>query len=258
MDTNAIIIVTIMQLAVNWMKPLNKAVINTISGISLIILVSLIIGISIAVYRSPDMFSSDSIKMHSAPYIWIMAVLLLIILICSVLSLYFKDRELSFTIKPDNRLRLIKSKISELPESAVKEEKKRVYISTAAYSVIGVSLLSILLYLLNRNNFKSMEVDDVVFYMLIAILPEIVLSALAYVVSEVLKNRSYLREIELLSNTERTTGIDKDNIESSSGFLSLSIFISAIVLIVLGILNGGASDVLIKAVNICTECIGIG
>ena len=29
-------------------------------------------------------------------------------------------------------------------------------------------------------------------------------------------------------------------------------------LMVLGILNGGAHDVLVKAVNICTECIGLG
>ncbi|MBR5230930.1 MAG: hypothetical protein IKW00_01635 [Clostridia bacterium] len=32
----------------------------------------------------------------------------------------------------------------------------------------------------------------------------------------------------------------------------------AVLLIVLGILNGGLWDVLVKAVNICTECIGLG
>ena len=30
------------------------------------------------------------------------------------------------------------------------------------------------------------------------------------------------------------------------------------VLIVLGVLNGGARDVLAKAVKICSECIGLG
>ncbi len=30
------------------------------------------------------------------------------------------------------------------------------------------------------------------------------------------------------------------------------------VFIVLGVMNGGARDVLIKAINICTECIGLG
>ena len=33
---------------------------------------------------------------------------------------------------------------------------------------------------------------------------------------------------------------------------------AAAVLVVLGAMNGGARDVLVKAVNICTECIGLG
>lgn len=36
------------------------------------------------------------------------------------------------------------------------------------------------------------------------------------------------------------------------------VLVASIVFIVLGIVNGGANDVLIKAVNICTECIGLG
>lgn len=36
------------------------------------------------------------------------------------------------------------------------------------------------------------------------------------------------------------------------------VFALAVVFIILGILNGGARDVLVKAINICTECIGIG
>lgn len=33
---------------------------------------------------------------------------------------------------------------------------------------------------------------------------------------------------------------------------------AAIVLIVFGVINGGARDVLAKAVKICSECIGLG
>ena len=28
--------------------------------------------------------------------------------------------------------------------------------------------------------------------------------------------------------------------------------------IILGVINGGANDVLVKAINLCTECIGLG
>ena len=33
---------------------------------------------------------------------------------------------------------------------------------------------------------------------------------------------------------------------------------AAIALIAMGVLNGGMRDVLVKAINICTECIGLG
>ena len=38
----------------------------------------------------------------------------------------------------------------------------------------------------------------------------------------------------------------------------LILFAAALVLLVLGVRNGGLRDVLFKAINICTECIGLG
>ena len=44
----------------------------------------------------------------------------------------------------------------------------------------------------------------------------------------------------------------------SSPTLRLVLYAAAVLLTVLGIFNGGLWDVLVKAVNICTECIGLG
>lgn len=38
----------------------------------------------------------------------------------------------------------------------------------------------------------------------------------------------------------------------------LVVFALAIIMIISGFINGSADDVLIKAVNICMECIGLG
>ena len=43
-----------------------------------------------------------------------------------------------------------------------------------------------------------------------------------------------------------------------SSALRIALYAAAVVLIVLGVMNGGLRDVLIKAINICTECIGLG
>ena len=40
--------------------------------------------------------------------------------------------------------------------------------------------------------------------------------------------------------------------------IRIALVIAAIILIIAGILNGGMADVLTKATNICTECIGLG
>lgn len=42
------------------------------------------------------------------------------------------------------------------------------------------------------------------------------------------------------------------------GFVRAAVLAAALLLIGLGIWNGGARDVLVKAVQICTECIGLG
>ena len=36
------------------------------------------------------------------------------------------------------------------------------------------------------------------------------------------------------------------------------LYIAATVMLLLGVLNGGLNDVFVKAINICTECIGLG
>ncbi len=45
---------------------------------------------------------------------------------------------------------------------------------------------------------------------------------------------------------------------SRTGLLRAGLLVLALGLIVLGILNGGLRDVLVKAANLCTECIGLG
>ena len=40
--------------------------------------------------------------------------------------------------------------------------------------------------------------------------------------------------------------------------IRLGLAMAGVVLFVFGILNGGMADVLTKAINICTQCIGLG
>jgi len=44
----------------------------------------------------------------------------------------------------------------------------------------------------------------------------------------------------------------------NSRLIRTIILIAALCMILAGVMNGGARDVLIKAVNLCTECVGLG
>lgn len=44
----------------------------------------------------------------------------------------------------------------------------------------------------------------------------------------------------------------------SLGIARITVLCLGVLFIILGVMNGGARDVLVKAINICTECIGLG
>ena len=66
------------------------------------------------------------------------------------------------------------------------------------------------------------------------------------------------REINLLKGISGTKAPETVGKPSRVGYVRIALYAVAMVLIVLGIHNGGMRDVLIKAINICTECIGLG
>ncbi|MBQ6325961.1 MAG: thioredoxin [Clostridia bacterium] len=44
----------------------------------------------------------------------------------------------------------------------------------------------------------------------------------------------------------------------SKGAIQAILVVAAIALMIVGVLNGSARDVLYKAITICTECVGLG
>jgi len=59
-----------------------------------------------------------------------------------------------------------------------------------------------------------------------------------------------------IRQTRPASGYDPSS--NQKGWLRIAIIAAALILIVIGTVNGGARDVLYKAINICTECIGLG
>ena len=73
-----------------------------------------------------------------------------------------------------------------------------------------------------------------------------------------MKTRKICREALRAHHSHTKPYRESEMPEKRKNILRAAFIVLAAALILLGITNGGLWDVLVKAINICTECIGLG
>jgi len=111
----------------------------------------------------------------------------------------------------------------------------------AALAVSALCALEMLVYLANTANFASRDLEQTVGRMLLFILP----AALCMLVC------AFFLQRDASPKPEKQSG-------KKTLYVRIALAVLALALIAAGIANGGVRDVFVKAVNICTECIGLG
>lgn len=183
-------------------------------------------------------------------------------LVTTIVHLYSHEKSNNrIIIFPDNQLRLIKTNVSVLPAAAVAEERRRRRIKIVSCAVIvGCSLISSA-YFLQEKHFTSWDLETVMCSMIFHVSPWILIAFVSAMIATVLCESSYLREIMILNqfaHNKRADNAPSVKETSMTFVLRIALYAAAILFIVLGVMNGGLYDVLVKAINICTECIGLG
>lgn len=166
----------------------------------------------------------------------------------------------------------------ELSEKISRERKLR---SVLYYVRIGLIILEStlpLIYLLNPANFpaKSGEYNAEILHGMLLYLVFLAPLAIYEVVYVLIRDASLHREHAALKEAVKLVGITdapieepvskiariRDFLVENKKPITLGVRIAfvgcAIGFIIAGVLNGGMEDVLNKAINICTECIGLG
>ena len=66
--------------------------------------------------------------------------------------------------------------------------------------------------------------------------------------------------VQLYAGEPKHSAVKKRRVHTDKSIFvaRLAVLVLGILFIVLGVMNGGSRDVLVKAINICTECIGLG
>ncbi len=155
----------------------------------------------------------------------------------------------------------------ELSETLAKSKKLLAVIKIAIAALTAALAIPSLLFVFNLNNF-TLKTNESVMAACTYILPWAFIAAgllvgYSYIEKAILNRQIALLKPEVakhnLKITEQTEcKCCKKKRETNLLIARLVILFLAVGLIIAGIFNGGMADVLAKAVNICTECIGLG
>ncbi len=158
----------------------------------------------------------------------------------------------------ENRFALAIARAEKTPEMLLEEKKRRV-IRLACAGICVLCGAFILKYLLNAANFESRDLEPVMGRMMLNVAPWVAVAFAALLGMTQFCEISLLREIELAKKAPKRSAEARISAKKSIvNAIRIAIAVISIVLIAIGVLNGGMRDVLVKAVNICTECIGLG
>lgn len=246
---------------------------TVVTGILFIVQAALIYYAGNTPTYSPELVAEKLSQIAVPAWLWVAAVVVGVILWC-----VFRVPEARLTHKRTARETLVKlcrripvtdGELSEEGNQAERAEKIRLVVCASCIFVCLVCAVVSAVYLFNRSHFPANDLNTEILAMLKTVLPCAgagFAACIAFVVYENIAAKRELPYVKKLLATGGARGVLP--LEAKSCALSapswtlpavrIALAVLGVTFIIIGILNGSALDVLVKAVNICTECIGLG
>ena len=243
---------------------------NVLFSIVIIIAgICLIIGV-LTIYNSGDQpFSRESVAATFSTIafpVYLTLVMAVISFIWEIISPSDKEQDPKAKDYPALLVNLYEKKDFSAGDATVVEEIKVLWKNRKMHIIIRTIVLVVcsaifLLYALNSANFHQSEINASMINAMKVLVP-CSLAAFAYALFVAVHNeKSIQKEMELVKKLPASTASTDGEIITEEKRISPyrnAILVVSIILIVYGFLSGGTIDVLTKAINICTECIGLG
>ncbi len=163
-------------------------------------------------------------------------------------------------INPENALRLMLRRVETTPAMKQQQKYRLIYLIGTGI-ILAICIGAIILYMTDIAHFTSWDLEMVMGDMIRAIGIPALIATSQLCLCAVLMESSYAIECAEAKRApkrsvpmEKSVPVNKTPVHVARIILG----IAATALIIAGILNGGMYDVLVKAINICTECIGLG
>ena len=227
----------------------------------------------VSIYQSGDKpFSRESVALAFQKIAIPVYLCIAGILGGGVLSLIFPSPASKVRASVDRKktLRRLLSRISEedledsLKGHLKKERRLRVWLRLISVAACVIATVISAIYACDPSHYTLENLNgDILRAVLVVCGCFAVALAVCYVAGVLLSDASVRRELNVLASAPKTGGIQKT--QQVSRFrpvhlwmIRIVVLVVGVVLVWLGISNGGAEDVLGKAIRICTECIGLG
>lgn len=248
-------------------KLLDKLVLIIVSILTILIGVIFIIQICRIYYGNDKVYTSDICSKFLLEMLPII-VLWIITVIGSYVYFSFKNNANGSIAKITNaaKLRNLEAICPEFDDENYginKEKKKRKIAVIINIVVVCICSIMSLGYLLNVKHFDSSgNLSEQAVKMSIHLLPWVIIafgSMIGTTIYEEISSKKSIDLIKLVIKDKGRKNVVKSKPNNKIVNIARGVIISvAVVLIIVGYFDGGAADILQKAINICTECIGLG
>lgn len=229
----------------------------------------------VSIYQSgPRPFSPDSIaaafhKISIPVYVTVGAVILGAIL---RLLLPTESKKMKAVMDKRDLLAKLECRLNGVAvepatlDSINREVRLRTLLRPLAALLCVAAFVPAVVHVIKPESFTMATYNQDVINAFLWLLPGILVMIGAFTAVAYLEDASLQRQITLVKAAMAAAGGTRAATESTSAprrghavlVVRLSLLAVGIAFVILGIFNGGMADVLSKAVNICTECIGLG
>lgn len=201
-----------------------------------------------------------------------------------------EDEEADKPVQDVERARdLVCARVAQPSEEMAKERALQKKLQLGGWIGFAVCMIPILLYITNGAHFALTDaegLDHSIVSMIAYVVPWTVLGLACLIVTTVLQGKSMQREADAATALMKEAAAAKAAEAASADapaanapaaakagaplyntspetarrriLIRRVLLVAAVIFVVLGVQNGSMKDVLVKAIRICTECVGLG
>ena len=189
-----------------------------------------------------------------------------------------KDEDADKPVQDTELMRDLRcARIAEPSEEMAKERGLQKKLKIGGWIGFAVCMVPIFLYVTNKAHFALADaegLDQSILALIAFVVPWTAIGLACLSVTTILQERSMQREIDAAAallkenkdaakaqvpvKAESTLHNTPEATVRNRVLLRRILMAAAVVFIILGVMNGSMKDVLVKAIKICTECVGLG